>query len=228
MREAERRKQRRAPLAMVGVAAGLLLVSASVAAWYFVVRDGSDDASGAPTSSAVVSASAEPERDPNDLGITDPARVDASALLGRARSRAAKWSSDARLVSLSAHPMKEGFADTTGSGRIELVYGKPVGELTPGSAVGPERLVITVSDGKTKISEATADGPGRIAGEPNCQSDEAWRKTIAAGVPSSEEMELRYEYSKTHGKSVWRGVVHRDGGAEPRPIDGWTCAILVR
>jgi len=165
--------------------------------------------------------------DPNDLGIEDPKRVDPSALLGKAKTRALAWSKDAVLVGVKAGPVVRGLVDITSDGTIDFTFGKPTGEgFGADVRVAGKGFRILVRGSGTKVDD-TAMVTGRAALEPNCPLEEAVRKATAAGIPSTSPLTVSYEVSPKHKKAVWRLEAEGDA-AKARLVDGNSCAILVR
>jgi hypothetical protein len=203
-------------LAAIGTAATLLSPGR---------RDGS---SAAASANRPPPAAAAPRPvDPNDLGIQNPAAVDPSDVLGRAKTRALVWSKDAVLASIRARPVVNGKVDLTGGGTVEYVYGKPTGEgFGAGARIAGKRLRITLTGSGTKVDEI-GGGPLRAAMEPNCPLDEAVQKVEAAGIPRNTPLSAVYEVSDKHQKAVWRLSGSGDD-ATSRTLDGMSCAILVR
>jgi hypothetical protein len=150
--------------------------------------------------------------------------LEPSSLLADARRQASKWQHDAVLVSLSASPLDaHGVAE---GGKVTIMYAKPSGQrISGGAETGGERLVLTTSDGSLAKSEEHA-AKSRVAPEPNCLFEDAWRAAQRAGDDPNAGLGMRYVWSEKHARTVWE-VLSRDGNVLRR-LDGVSCSILTR
>jgi len=218
-------RRRRAAAPWVLLSVGLAAIGA-LAAMLGPHRhaDGGDRPAPAPS---VAPPRPEHPVDPNDLGITDPSAVKPADLLGRARTRALAWSTDALLLSFRATPVLDGRVNLSNGGTVEYTFGKPTGEgFGAGARVSGKRLRISLGQGGTKLEE-TNTGLARAALEPNCPLEDAVRKAVAAGVPSNSSLAVSYQFDERRNKTVWR-ITPTSDESLTRMVDGWTCAVLVR
>ena len=188
-----------------------------------VLRSGRQDA--APVS---VTSPAEPQAAPSPSSSgSEFSRVEPSALLGRARARAATWHEHAELVLIEASPVVSGNVDVGAGGTLDLVFGKPTGaRLGPGAPLGSERLAVRVTPKGLSATEDRATAARAVA-DPSCPMDEAWQKIVASGVPSSHKLSMRYARSDKHDRAVWKATA-LDDPKLTRTLDGASCVILVR
>jgi len=176
---------------------------------------------------SVAATAAPPSVDPNDFGIQDPSAVDPMEILGRAKTRALVWSKDAQLASIRVEPVLNAKVNLKAGGAIEFWFAKPNGEnFGSGARTSGKRLHISVTSAGTSVDE-TAAVQGRAALEPSCPLDEAVRKAVAVGVPSTTPVSVSYDVSDKYKKAVWR-IAPSGSDGPARTVDGWTCAILVR
>lgn len=201
------------PIAM-GVAA---LAALGGAFWFF--RGSMAPAKPAPAPSAATMATAA-----STLPPTAPGEIDPISALSQGRKRAQAWNGEAQLASITASGFVQGRVDGASGGKIELAFGKPVGGVGPGSKLAAARFVVTVDSGGTRDAEADGAPGQRSVSEPNCGIDDAWRSTIASGVPSTAKITLRYARSDKHDRDVWFAT--GDDEKQARALDGNTCAIL--
>lgn len=208
------RRERRSPLAAVLVVAGAsVAVAALVGAAWYLQRTSADLAP--PSASAPAKPPPPPRAPPDPM---DPLKA-----LVDARRKAQAWHAEAILVSITATPVSAGKVASSGS--IELEFAAPKGgKLGPGNEVLPERFVVVMSRREQKISVRRAAPTLGIA-DPNCPLDEAWRKMVASGVPSTTSVTMKYELHRKRDRAVWSTSV--PGKPElSRTLDGNTCAIV--
>lgn len=201
---------------VVAAAVGALAL-AGVGGWLIMSRDRHDE--GGPKA-AVSTATAAP------LPTTVPGEIDPSAALSSARKKASAWHADAGLVSISVTGMSGGRIDGSGGGKVEFTFAKPESGLGPGARASADQLLVSVDSDGTHDSPTKGAAAGRLVAEPNCPVDEAWRKMVASGVPSTAKVILRYQHSDKHGRDVWQSTAEDDKQA--RVLDGNSCSILVR
>lgn len=168
---------------------------------------------------------------PAPRAASAPKRVDPSLKLADAKKSALAWHSDALLVSLEAYPVAGGLVNVEKDGRIRFEFGAPRrGTLGPGAPVTARRFVVTFDKAGWREAEQTRNGPARAVAEPDCPASEAWRKVVATGVPSTDEIRLSYALDKKRNRAIWRAepAMLRDRQSYVRLLDGRTCAILTR
>jgi hypothetical protein len=187
---------------------------------------GSATATAARSPLALASANDSTKTSSGELGTVDLKSVDPMEVLGRAKTRALAWSSDAVLVSMRARPVTDGRVNVQAGGSVDYWFGKPTGEgFGPGTKVTGKRLHISLESTGTKTEE-TSGGAGRAALEPNCPLDAAASAAQAAGITPP----LLATYDVTERllqKPIWH--VSTDGKeTSQRQIDGMSCAVLVR
>jgi hypothetical protein len=209
------------------LAIGLAVIAAI--AFFFAPRPGSDAAPvrEAPPKPAPSAPMPSVEAKPNELGIKDPAAVDPTELLGRARARAISWHPDAILISLRAEPVGSSGVDLTNGGTIEYWFGRPTGDgLGSGARVSGKRFHIAVTRDAETAAEAAAT-TARAAIDPNCPFEDVLRKVRASGILPDVPLSVVYEFADKYGKSIFRVTSPTDASVL-RAVDGQTCAILVR
>jgi hypothetical protein len=157
------------------------------------------------------------------VAAADPLELDRA--LVAARRRAQTWQPDAHLVSILIEPVDKGRPGE--GGRIQLEFGKSkAGQLGPRALLDPERLIVSLTrEGRTETRHRGV--AARSVADPNCPLEEAWRKTVASGIPSNSRLKMRYELSKKHDRAVWIVWV-MDKPELTRTLDGDSCAILAR
>lgn len=201
-------------IAVGGAAVAVLLIGLGT---YLAYPRGSSN--GATTSN--------PDDAPAAATAAGPTPVEPLDYLGKAKSRALAWDGEAQLVSVEAGPVVAGKV-RPGGGRIRYTFAKPGAKLGPGERVAPERLVVELEKGEqVKASEATVELATRSVGDPGCSVVDAWRATVASGVPSSAETKLTYELSEKFERAVWRAEATADP-KHNRTLDGQRCTILTR
>jgi len=176
----------------------------------------------ASASATEPSASAPPK---SDSPLGDLTRIDVSDLYPKVKQQAARWSSGARLVSITASPVVGSKVDLSAAGS-EIIYLFAAGADATGREQPPGRLAVRVTRDGIKYgpaSEQVTSDPG----EPNCVSDAAVKAARASGIPASIPVKLRYEADKTLRRGVWTARVEGKRDLD-RVIDGQTCAIVVR
>ncbi len=210
--------ERKSPGTTIFTLAGALVALGALGggAWY-LKRTSTELARLATASTAA------PEPPKPAVAASDP--LELGRALVAARRRAQAWHAEPHLVSLAIEGVDKGKIGDGGS--IQLEFGKSKsGRLGPRSPVGPERLLVSVARDGQKESERKA-APARSVADPNCPLEEAWRKTVASGVPSNLRLAMRYELSKKHDRAVWQVSVP-DRPELARTLDGDSCAILPR
>lgn len=169
---------------------------------------------------------------PSDVvTIDDPKKVDPSHIYPRVYTKAVRWYSDARLLSIEAGPVIDKNVDLTASdGKIVYTFfawKKDVaGSHKPESG---DRLVVTVTSAG---AEATPTGGSptdekRMVDEPTCVAWDAMRTARASGVPADQPIVARYDRDAVLARGIWHTTVagHKEW---ERYIDGQTCAVVRR
>lgn len=155
------------------------------------------------------------------IDVKDPAHVDPIDFLARAKARALKWDSSARLFSIAASPVVDKKIDLSKpDARLVYTYVAPDG--------AGRHLVAVTRSGAVESSEKGAAGDdSATVDEPLCVTFPAVRAALAAGLPANAKLEMRYEHDRPLGRAIWSiGVVGSKDA--PRTIDGNSCAIVTR
>lgn len=173
---------------------------------------------------AVPSAVAAPAPAPSRPLPDAPPRLDPNGLLGEARRKASAWHRDAVLVSLSAGPLDARGVIT--EGKVELAYAKPSGQRVSGGAdAGGDRFLLSSTGGEL-LGREERRGKARIAPEPSCSFDDAWKAAQRAGADAQAALGIRYVWSEKYARAIWE--VTSSEGQVLRRVDGVTCSILTR
>ncbi len=219
-------KKSAAPMIAVGGAALVLAGIVAIAALRGPAATTSSLPSAAvPAAPTTAPSSAHP--DPGGL-VPDLSDMKLDPLLQGAEKKALAWHRDAQLVAIQVGPVVEGRLDATKGTRVEILHGEPTpGRLGPGSPVGTKQLTVLVTHEGSKVEELQGEAGAKAIAEPTCVLEEAWRRVVASGVPSSSELSLRYSHSPKHDRAVWVASVAADDKLT-RTLDGRTCTILLR
>jgi hypothetical protein len=202
---------RRTTVAVLSIG-GFVVLGLVVAGLMIVLREPSEAQKPAAVAAPVAAPNAEPKR------------LEPSALFAEARKLASAWHGDAVLVSVDvSHVDARGVAP---DGSIEFVYSRPSTQrFTGGADTGTERLVLrSSSQGLSKNEERAAKA--RVAPEPNCLFEDAWKAAQRAGATPEGDLRMRYGWSDKYLRPVWE--VQGPRGETLKRLDGVSCSILTR
>ncbi len=205
-----------ARIALIGATAGAIVV---IAVLTYVAYP----KAAPPTATSSGPVAAQPSSAPPQQGPVEP--ID---FLGRAKTRAVAWNSDAQLVAISVGPVVAGKVPR-GANEIRFTFASPGSKLGPGARVGNERFVVRMTGPDRLQGEKAnaADGATRSVADPGCTVEQAWRAAVASGVPSSAEATMTYEHNDKYDRAVWRTEA-ADDPKHNRTLDGRRCTILTR
>lgn len=165
---------------------------------------------------------------PGEIRIADASEANPDDFSAAALHRAREFSSIARLLSISAGPVVDGYVDLTApDAQIAFTYfaDKQDPALAPSAKSG--RFVVTVSEEGAMQAEfpAAPSDAKAIVDEPLCVFSAAIRAGRASGIPADSPIHAVYELDPSLRRAVWKLTVPNQKDLT-RFIDGQSCAIL--
>ncbi len=220
------RRRSKTPV-VAGLVAGLLIAGATV--YWMNQKDAvAPEAEHAAAAVAVtVPRETTGTPDPGVLALSDLAEIAPLNVLPKARRRAETWNANAVLISIRAKGVTRGLLDAVRGGSLRLEFGIPrdKGALGTGKPVGGKRLVVSVDQDGSRVTERSAGGRAVSVGDPDCPLPSAWHKMSKSGVPKTETVSFTYAARRGDQRAVWTAKV--SGKPElTRTLDGRECTIL--